>query len=92
MSYERKIRRMQRKKEQQHLNMLAMLLGNFYEFLSKHPQPSNEELRATFISSDNKWKRYCTIHKLMNADHLFVLNVKEAWKRHTNQHSQSNQQ
>lgn len=92
MSYARNIRRMQRKKDQQHLNVLATLLGNFYEFLSNEPQPSDDEVRATFTSSNDKWKRYCTIHKLMNADHLFVLNVKEAWKRHTSKQPQSNQQ
>lgn len=92
MSYARKQRRMQRKKDQQHLNMLATILGNFYEFLSKQPQPSDDEVRDAFISSNDKWKQYCSIHQLMNVDHLFVLNVKEAWTRHTSKQPQSNQQ
>lgn len=92
MSYVRNTRRMQRKKDQQHLNVLAILLGGFYEFLSKKPQPTDDEVRKTFITSRNKWERYCTTHKLMNADHLFVLNVKEAWTRHTSKQPQLNQQ
>ena len=91
MSYARNIRRKQRKEGQQHINMLALLLSNFYEFLSGTPKPSDDEVRNMFTSSDNKWKQYCTIHKLMNIDHLFVLNVREAWKRHTNNQTQSNQ-
>lgn len=89
MSYARNIRRRQRKEGQQHLNVLATLLGNFYEFLSKQPRPTDEEVREIFTSSNEKWKRYCTIHKLMNMDHLFVLNVQEAWKRHTNKPPQT---
>lgn len=83
MSEARRIRRKQQREGQNHQAMLGALLGDFYEFLSKQPQPTDEEVRATFTSSDNKWKRYCKFHQLMNADHLFVLNVQEAWKRHT---------
>lgn len=89
MSYARNIRRRQRKEGQAHLNVLATLLGNFYEFLSKQPQPTDKEVRETFTSSNEKWKRYCKNHELMNIDHLFVLNVKEAWKRHTNKPPQT---
>lgn len=85
MSYARNLRRRQQREGQPHLVMLANLLGMFYDFLSKSPQPTNDEVRAEFTSSNNKWKEYCKIHKLMNADHLFVLNVREAWKRHTQQ-------
>ena len=73
MSYARNIRRRQQREGQPHLMMLGSLLGDFYEFLSKQP------------SSNNKWKKYCEVHKLMNSDHLFVLNVQETWKRHTQQ-------
>lgn len=83
MSYARNIRRRQQTENQKHSSMLAVLLGDFYEFLSRSPQPTDEEVRATFTSSNNRWKKYCRIHKLMNADHLFVLNVQEAWRRHT---------
>ena len=84
MSYARNIRRRQQREDQPHLMMLGSLLGDFYEFL-KQPQPTDNEVRSNFISSNNKWKKYCKVHKLMNSDHLFVLNVQEAWKRHTQQ-------
>lgn len=85
MSYARNIKRRQQREGQPHLMMLGSLLGDFYEFLSKQPQPTDNEVRSNFISSNNKWKKYCKVHKLMNSDHLFVLNVQEAWKRHTQQ-------
>lgn len=85
MSYARNIRRRQQREGRPHLMMLGSLLGDFYEFLSKQPQPTDNEVRSNFISSNNKWKKYCEVHKLMNSDHLFVLNVQEAWKRHTQQ-------
>ena len=50
-----------------------------------YTQTTDNEVRSNFISSNNKWKKYCKVHKLMNSDHLFVLNVQEAWKRHTQQ-------
>jgi hypothetical protein len=81
---------MQRKNgRHQYLNVLATLLGEFYEYLSSQPQPSDDEVRKTFTHQDQRWKRYCKTHKLMNADHLFVLNVKEAWARHTIKQPQS---
>lgn len=71
MSYARNIRRRQQREGQPHLMMLGSLLGDFYEFLSKQPQPTDNEVRSNFISSNNKWKKYCEVHKLMNSDHLF---------------------
>jgi len=92
MSYARKIRRIKRKEPERHSNVLANLLGDFYELLYRKPQPSDEEVREQFKSSNNKWKQYCLSHKLMNADHLFDLNVSEAWKRHTVEQPQYNNQ
>lgn len=83
MSIARRIRRKQQREGQNHVAVLGNLLGNYYDFLSKQPQPTDNEVREEFISSNNKWKQYCKIHQLMNMDHLFVLNVQEAWKRHT---------
>lgn len=83
MSEARRARRKQHKRETQHFNMLANLLGNFYEFLSKSPQPSDGEVRKAFTSYNDAWRRYCATNKLMNSYHLFNLNVSEAWKRHT---------
>lgn len=90
MSNARRIRRKQQRESQNHLAVLATLCGDYYEFLSQTPQPADNEVREQFISSNNKWKQYCNIHELMNVDHLFVLNVQEAWKRHT-QLPQNNQ-
>lgn len=87
MSNARNIRRKCQREGQSHLAVLGALLGDFYEFLSKTPQPSNDEVRENFISSNNQWQRYCKIHQLTNMDHFFVLNVREAWKRHTKQPS-----
>lgn len=92
MSYARNIRRIKRKESERHSNMLATLLGDFYEFLCRRPQPSDEEVRELFKSQNTKWKQYCSFHKLMNADHLFDLNVSEAWKRHTVEQPQPNKQ
>lgn len=83
MSYTRNIKRTREKEVKRHLAQLAILLSRYYEFLSSRPQPSDEAVRERFISFDKRWRRYCANHKLMNADHLFVLNVQEAWKRHT---------
>jgi len=85
MSDARRQRRRQRKANQPHLTYLATLLGRFYEYLGSSPQPSDDAVRAHFTSSNEAWKKYCAIHKLMNANHLFMLNVQEAWKRHTAQ-------
>ena len=82
MSYARNIRRRQQREGQPHLMVLGKLLGDFYEFLSKCPQPTDNEVRNNFISSNNKWKQYCNVHKLMNSDHLFVLNVQEIGRAH----------
>lgn len=89
MSYARRLRRRQQRKGQPHLITLGHLLGDFYEFLSKFPQPTDEEVRHKFTSSNNKWKQYCQSHQLMNMSYIFVLNVQEAWKRHTQQLPQS---
>lgn len=85
MGYARAQRRRQKREAQPHLAFLATLLGGFYEFLGSSPQPSADEVRERFISTDNRWRKHCAIHKLMNANHLFMLNVQEAWKRHTAQ-------
>lgn len=92
MGYARNIRRIKRKESERHSNMLANLLGDFYEFLASKPQPSDEQVREKFKSSNKRWKQYCSFHKLMNADHLFDLNVSEAWKRHTVEQPQSSKQ
>lgn len=83
MSQARRMRRAQQRQNAGYMGNLAAILGDFYEFLSKTPQPTNEEVREYFTTCNNRWEKYCRIHKLMNVDHLFKLNVQEAWKRHT---------
>lgn len=83
MSQARRMRRAQQRQNADHTSNLAVILGDFYDFLSRTPQPTDEEVRTYFVSCDNRWVRYCRVHKLMNVDHLFKLNVQEAWKRHT---------
>lgn len=82
MSYARNQRRRQARMQQACTRTLAGLLGDFYEFLAGSPQPTDEEVRNLFITSDQKWRRYCHHHELMNMDNLFVTNVREAWRRH----------
>ena len=88
MSQARQQRRKNDKDKASHMMMLANLLGDFYEFLSKTPQPTTEEVRATFIESNEKWQRYCKFHKLMNVEHMFSLNVREAWNKHNSKPSE----
>jgi hypothetical protein len=83
MTQQRRIKRRQEQNGQEHLAALASLCGEYYEFLSSTPRPSDNTVREQFTSTNNRWKKYCKIHKLMNVDHLFALNVREAWKRHT---------
>ena len=91
MLYNRHQRRKIQKASQGHLDKLATLLGNFYEFLGASPQPSDDEVRERFQKANDEWKRYCFTNKLMNATHLFTTNVREAWARHANK-DQLNQQ
>lgn len=92
MSYARAEKRRAVKAFEPHLNVLANLLGTFYEFLARTPQPSDNEVREQFASSDKQWKEYCLSHQLMNTNHLFVLNVRKAWERHTQQPLPNQQQ
>lgn len=85
MGIARNLRRKQIREGKPYLAYLGNLLGDFYEFLSMSPQPSDEEVRSRFIADDAKWRKYCSIHELMNANHLFALNVREAWNRHSTQ-------
>lgn len=87
MSEARRLRRQQQSQGQPHINKLATLLGDFYDFLSKTPQPSDAEVKECFTKSNNEWVGYCESNKLKNLNHLFVLNVQEAWKRHTVQNT-----
>lgn len=78
----RRTRRLIQRRNQKHLNKLATLLGRFYEFLSKKPRPSDEDVRKRFAQDNSVWQKYCLTHQLINATHLFSTNVREAWEKH----------
>lgn len=82
MGTQRRQRRANERAKMEVTTVLACLLGDFYEFLSKTPKPLDEEVRAEFIQSDKKWRKYCHSNKLINMNHLFAMNVREAWNRH----------
>lgn len=87
MSEARRLRRKQQLQGQPYINKLATLLSSFYDFLSKTPQPSDREVREHFTTNNEEWVKYCESNKLINLNHLFVLNVQEAWKRHSVQNT-----
>lgn len=75
------IKRRQRRQSQVHLAYLANVLGSFYEFLKRSPQPSDNEVRASFKRHDHIWKQYC-VEKQLNksANDLFIRQVALLWK------------
>lgn len=80
MSAFRRSRRKQQTETAKHLAKLSDILGEFYTFLEKKPQPSDEEVRSEFIRQENRWKRYCVVHKLSGqASLMFNREVSEAW-------------
>ena len=84
MSDARRNRRKRERTESGHLNKLATLLSEFYEFLSSDVQPSNEEVRSKFIEQKEAWYKYCSSRKLNNqAKDLFVMNVEKTWRHKT---------
>lgn len=76
------IKRRQKRAIESHGAVLADMLGRFYEFLAKRPQPSDQEVRAEFIQRDHSWRSYCA-KKQMNksANSLFTEQVAQLWKR-----------
>lgn len=76
------IKRRQRRAAQSHFAVLADTLARFYEFLCKSPQPSNEEVRATFKQQEHSWKQYC-VKKQLNpsAYTMFNKQVSQLWNR-----------
>lgn len=70
--------------------MLANLLANFYEFLESSPRPADDDVREMFTSCNNKWNKYCEVNQLMNWSQLFIVNVQEAWKRHSTDSTKEN--
>ena len=73
--------RRKRRKLNLHMNVLGVLLSDFYQFLEKTPRPSDDEVRQTFTHCHKRWKKYCVTKGLseMMMDE-FKLQVSEAWK------------
>lgn len=86
MKISRRERRAQARQYEKHFNTLTRLLMNFYEFLEQQPKPSDEEVRATFLEYNKRWKDYCTKMQLNHyASSLFTKEVSEAWKHRYSQ-------
>ena len=65
-----------------HLTLLLALLTDFYEFLGSTPQPSDEQVRASFIAHDLKWRQHCTKNQLTPAASLlFNKQVSAEWNK-----------
>ena len=78
--------RSQRRSEQRlaeaHNKVLADLLGKFFNFLNRKPQPSTEEVRSEFQKSEMTWKMYCMQHHLgIKTSLLFNARVSYEWEQ-----------
>jgi hypothetical protein len=82
MSQSRRLRRLKERIISQNFAVLGDLLMEFYAFLSKKPQPSDEEVRVEFNKRNNTWKRYCEAKGLpAAASDLFVQEVAASWEK-----------
>lgn len=55
---------------------------SFYAFLERSPQPSDQEVRETFIQKDQEWKSYCRQHQLNhNTSQWFNYEVGVSWRQ-----------
>lgn len=81
MSNARRLRRENERESQKHFLVLGELLTDFYSFLESKSQPSDEEVRSTFIAKEKEWKRYCKKNNLNEkASLLFNNEVAMSWK------------
>ena len=67
--------------------VLSDLLMEFYQFLEQKDKPTDEHVRETFITYNQRWKNYCSKHQLAkSASYLFNTKVSASWqKRYPNQ-------
>jgi len=57
-------------------------LGCFYEFLSKSPQPSDEDVRRKFKYLNDRWIQYCRRNKFTKeAELAFATQVHAVWEK-----------
>lgn len=76
------IKRRQKRAAQVHSAKLVDMLGNFYEFLAQPIQPSEEEVRATFIRYDHNWRQYCSKKQLSKSAYdMFKIQVAQLWEQ-----------
>ena len=75
------IARRRRRAAEKHFDVLSELVMGFYGFLEKKPKPTDEEVRAEFITRSKKWKNYCKIQRLNRvASDLFTKEVATSWR------------
>ena len=69
-----------------HLVFLLSLLTNFYDFLGSTPQPTDEQVRASFVAHELQWRRYCAKNQLNPAASLlFNKQVSAEWNKRMQQ-------
>lgn len=78
-------RKLTRKRLDKHLEVLNDLLGRFYTFLERKPQPTDQEVRQAFLDYKRKWITYCRKYELTSQiESLFIKEVALTWeKRYT---------
>lgn len=77
----RRQRRAQATATATYLNKLGQLLDEFFKFLDGDPQPPDDAVRKMFIYYENRWKRYCFVHKLTDkATLMFNQEVAVKWR------------
>ncbi len=63
-----------------HGRKLKSDLSAFFDFLSKKPKPSDEEIRSEFKKRELDWKAYCVQNKLgIRASLMFNAKVSYEW-------------
>lgn len=81
MSEEKHIPRAVKRKSQKHYSKLLDILSSFYNRIG-HNQLTDEEIRDTFTTHHQAWKKYCTNKELDDeAKQLFALEIKKTWER-----------
>lgn len=78
MSYSRRLKR----KKEAIGGKLVELLGSFYSFLESQPQPSDEQVRGTFLMHNYKWIETCIKNELgEESKNAFKIEVGKVWEQ-----------
>jgi hypothetical protein len=71
-----------RKSAKKHKKKLNTILTQFFAFLDRKPQPSNEEVRSEFKKREFEWKAYCIHNSLdIRTSMMFNAKVSYEWER-----------